>query len=224
MDPAIVAQLRTWALDAIAQGLESVATNWSKLNVDGLCLRKKTLASLQMEYRELWEGLPDCSAEDIERLLRRYARGIRLDDQRVTVSHSHFLEARLRLTRSNRTSAASFRIKPADDTWEWLQPVFRGAGSLVRSFTIPSALYVVSHRSLGALYPIITEAFRDELCEIKVQETLINPSGHVRLLPLIAAHSRWLAHARAEATPALGDDSVTLDLATHEGDDADFWS
>lgn len=207
MDPAVVAELRSWALSAIGQGIESVAASWCKLSVDRVPVRGKTLESLQRDYQELWEPLPDCTAEEIERLLQRYARAMHLDDQRVTTSQSRFLEARLGLTRRDSSTPRLVRMKPSDDTWEWLQPVFRYPGSLVRGMSVTSALYVVSQRSLGARLPTFTEAFREEMCTVEVQQELVNPSGHVQLLPLIKAHSRWLALSRTrtneEADPSL---------------------
>jgi hypothetical protein len=211
MNPAVVAELRSWALDAIAQGLESVAASWFRLNVDRLPVRSKTLESLQRDYQELWEPLPDCTGEDIERLLQGYARAMHLDDERVTTSQSKFLEARLRLTKGGSIAPQLVRMKPSDDTWEWLQPVFRHPGSLVQGMTMASALYVVSQRSLGACLPTFTEAFRDELCTAEVQQAVVNRSGHVQLLPLIKAHSRWLALSRT-TTNEEADTSLQYDL------------
>ena len=192
MDPAVIAPLRAWALDAIGRGLETVAMNWARLNLDRLPLHGSSLATLQLEYQDLWEALPDCSPVEVERLLQAYARGMRLSDERVTATQGRYLRTQLGLTERS-AGPEPLRFKPPDDTWEWLQPVFRCPGSLVDSTTMPSALFIISQRSLGARFPTFTEAFRDELCKPEVQHALVDPGRHVRLHPLIEVHSRWIA-------------------------------
>ncbi len=211
-----MAQLRAWALEAIGQGLESVAARWAKITVDRMPLPGQTLDTLQHEYQELWESLPDCAAQDIERLLRRYTGGMRVDDQHLSASQSRFLEARLRLIRRGGISPRKIRIKAPDDTWEWIQPIFRHPGSLVRTMTVPSALYIVSQRSLGAHYSTFPEAFRDELCKLDVQQVLVGSRGEVRLVPLIEAQSRWLAQTRVQTIAEPADVSLPYDLGEDE--------
>jgi hypothetical protein len=203
MDPTALAKLRALALDGLAQGFEQVAADWAKLTIDRLPIRGQTLASLQGQYQELCEALPVCETAEVERLLQRFARGLRLHRSTLTISQVRFLRDRLHLlpAASGDLAAAAAGKLPPDDTWAWLQPVFQAPGSLVRHVTVASALYLVAQRNLSAAMPACLDSFREALCRSEVQAALVNAEGAVRLGPLIHAQSAWLAQRSSERDP-----------------------
>ena len=193
MEPSVAASLKTLSWTAITAGLEAVATSWARLCVDRLPVRGQTLASLQTAYRDLFEAMPGSEAAEVETALRRFTRALRLKGDQVSATQQRYVQEQLGLRRFGQRSGYALAIKSTEGTYEYLEPVFDVEGSVVQGITYGALLYVASHRALGALYPTFTEPLRDQLCDVRRQPALINDRGFLKLEPLIAAHSHWVA-------------------------------
>jgi hypothetical protein len=193
MGPSVAASLKTLSWTAITAGLAAVATTWARLCVDRLPVKGQTLESLQADYRALFEAMPGSEAAEVETALRQFTRALRLKGDQVSATQQRYVQEQLGLRRFGQLSGYALEIKSAEGTYEYLEPVFDVDGSVVQGITFGALLYVVSHRALGALYPTFTEPLRDQLCDVRRQPALINERGLLKLEPLIAAHSHWVA-------------------------------
>jgi hypothetical protein len=194
MDPSTAERLRAFSLTSIATRLEKLAALWARLCVDHLPVRAHTLATMQDEYRELFEALPLCSPEEIARILQAYCRGLRLREGRVTAAQKQFLAEQVGLRQRDAASADfTFSRLAADDTHRYLQPIYKRSGSLVQGISMAAVLYVLSHRRLGALFPTFREPLRDALAEPSVHRELVDNDGCLDLGAVLTKHSEWIA-------------------------------
>jgi hypothetical protein len=204
MEPSVTEQLKTLNMATITDALQGVAASWARIAVDHLPARDKTLTGLQAEYRDLLESMPVAEAGEIEPALRQFVRGLRLKGDQVSATQRRFLEDQLGLRPPRSSLNYVFSRKVPDDTYGFLKPIFDQTNSLVKGFSLGAVLYVAAHRSLGALFPTFTKEFRDRLCDISVQQELVNEVGCVELGAVIKAHSRWIARILASrSTKAL---------------------
>jgi len=183
MNPTVATQLKAFNLAAIADGLQPVVEAWLKLCVEHLPVRDKTVERLQGDYRDLMDSLPVSDPAEIEGVLRRYTRGLRLREGRLTATQAKFLTEALGL--------GSYGV--ATDLYQYVAPLSGRSESPAQGFSAASVFYIASHRSLGLLWPSFTDEFRDHLCAPPVQQDLIGSRGEVLLEPLLREHSRWLA-------------------------------
>src|SRR5262245_45691823 len=193
MGLSVAASLKTLSWTAITEGLEAIATTWARLYVDRLPVKGQTLESLQAAYRDLFEAMPVSEAAEVETALRRFTRALRLKGNQVSATQQRYVHEQLGLRRFGQLSGYALAIKSTDGTYEYLEPVVDVEGGVVQGITFGALLYVVSHRALGVLYPTFTEPLRDQFCDVRRQPALIDDRGCLKLEPLIAAHSRWVA-------------------------------
>ena len=91
MNPTVAGQLKAYNLATIAARLQTVTEAWLKLYVEQLPVRDKTVETLQADYRDLMEALPVSEPAEIEVVLRRYTRGLRLREGHLTATQGRFL-------------------------------------------------------------------------------------------------------------------------------------
>jgi hypothetical protein len=151
-------------------------------------MRDMTVERLQADYRDLMEALPVSAPAEIEVILRRYTRGLRLREGHLTASQAKFLTEALGLGR--------YRV--ATDLSEYVAPLSGRPENPAQGFSAASVLYVASHRGLGVLWPSFTDEFRDYLCTSQVQQDMVGSRGEVLLEPLLREHSCWLAQMIAQ--------------------------
>jgi hypothetical protein len=193
MERSVTEQLKTLNMATITDALQRVAASWARITVDHPPARDKTLAELQAEYRDLLESMSAADAEEIEQALRQFVRGLRLKGDQVSATQRRYLEEHLGLRRSGHAMDYILSRKVPDDTFRFLKPIFDQSNSLVTGFSLGAVLYIASHRSIGVLFPTFTEEFRDRLCDVSVQQELVNETGCIELGAIIKAHSRWIA-------------------------------
>lgn len=203
MEPTVAARLTAFTLTSIANGIVDVASTWDRLCVERLSTGGKTLATLNEQYRDLMEGLPDCGATQLEDLMRRYARAMRLKDDRITATQRKYLQDQTARNSRGSGSRLEFKVKPRGDVDEYLAPLYESLDEHSATISAGAVLYLASHRSLGTLFQTCTEAFRDRLCDPEVRGSLLDGTGCVTLGALIQAHARWLNELIAirQATP-----------------------
>ena len=183
MNPTVAGQLKAYNLATIAARLQTVTEAWLKLYVEQFPVRDKTVEGLQADYRDLMEALPVSEPAEIAVVLHRYTRGLRLREGHLTATQGKFLTQALGLGR--------YRV--STDTYEYVAPLSGSSESPARGLSPASVLYIVSHRSLGVLWPTCTDEFRDHLCAPQVQQEMVDSRGAILLEPLLREHSRWLA-------------------------------
>jgi hypothetical protein len=205
VNPTVAGQLKAYNLATIADRLQTVAEAWLKLCVEHLPVRDKTVELLQVDYRDLMEALPVSEPAEIEVVLRRYTRGLRLREGHHTATQGKLLTEVLGL--------GPYRV--ATDTYEYVAPLSGSSESPARGCSAASVLYIASHRSLGVLWPTCTDEFRDHLCAPQVQQGMVDSRGAILLEPLLREHSRWLARI-IEQQKAVTSSGGEDDLAHHD--------
>jgi hypothetical protein len=214
MDPDVVAKLKAFNLASITSGLQTVAATWARLCVDELPVRGTTLAALQAEYRDLLDALPVCTSDEIEAVLRVYARALALKREDGTATQYRFVAHHMR----SWTDPGGLRWSDRDAAAEWLAGVCRPTGSLVTRFSTACVLYVISHLQLGVDWPTLTQEFQAQLATPALHHDLITPQGVLLLAPMIRAHSRWIA-SLVEGRKAPPDDSDDWYTGSAYGDE-----
>jgi hypothetical protein len=193
MEPSAAEQLRALNWTAITAGLQSVAAIWARLRVDQLPVKEKTLESLQMEYRDLFEAMPISQTGEIEAALRQFTRALRLKGDVVTATQKKYLQDQCGPRRFGQGTGYVLDIESYDGTYEYIRPILNQEHGLAKAASMGALFYIAAHRSLGVLFPTFSEEFRDRLLEASAQQELIDESGCVVLGPVIKAHSRWIA-------------------------------
>jgi hypothetical protein len=201
MGPSAAASLKALTWSAITAGLEGVASTWARLCVERLPVPGKTLHSLREEYRDLFESMPVSEAGEIATALHQFTRALRLKGDNVSATQKRYVQEQLGLRRFGQVRGVALNVKTLDGTYEYLEPVFDAEGSSVRGITMGALLYVAAHRSLGVLYPTLTDPFRDQLCDGRLQPELIDARGFLELESLIKAHSRWVTSLIQQSKP-----------------------
>ncbi len=192
MEPTAATRLRALGWTAIVEGLRDVAATWARLCVDRLPVKDRNLESLQRQYRELMESMPVSEPEEIAVALRQFTRALRLKGDDVSATQRRYLEEHSGLRHLATARRAAFEIRSVDGADEYFRPILNNEGSGLRAISAGALFYAVAHRSLGALFPTFTEAFRERLRELSLQPGLADASGCLGLEPLIEAHSHWL--------------------------------
>jgi hypothetical protein len=151
VNPSVAAQLKAFNLAAISARLQTVAAEWARLEVEQLPVRDKTLALLQAEYAELLAALPVSEPAELAPLLQQAARAMRLKGDGLSVSQDRFLVSQL----DGGPHPQGMTLHPADSPGAaaYVRSIGDHPGTLVRSFTGGSLLYLVSHWRLGAEFP-----------------------------------------------------------------------
>jgi hypothetical protein len=216
MDATAAARLKALSLATIGPGLQVLAATWARLWVDRLPTGGKTLPSLQEDYRELWESFPISEPEEIEPLLRQYARAMRLKGDRVTVTQDRFLAHVMTQKDYPRLGLAEPPVLAAGDTLDDLEGIAEQAGLRDLRLSKSMAIYSISHAVLGVEFPTITGEFPKYLCG-RLANGLLNRSDNLLSLDLmIWEHSRWIAQIIRDHKATADDAPVELDLAEYE--------
>jgi hypothetical protein len=224
MDQAAAASLKALSLATIGQDLQVLAATWAKLCIDHLPTGDKTLASLQEDYRELFESFPISEPAEIEPLLRRYARAMRLKGERVTVTQDRFLTQVMTRRDFQRLAHYDSLVITASDAFDYIEAISDRAGLSDLRFSKAMAIYVISHSMLGAGFPTFTEEFRAYLCSRLAHGLVATPENVLTLDKIIGEHSRWIAQTVHESKGVSADWPVVMDTAEYEAAEvAGYW-
>jgi hypothetical protein len=216
MDPAAAASLKALSLTTIGRGLRVIAETWAKLCIDHLPTGGKTLTSLQADYRELLGSLPISEPEEIEPLLRQYARAMRLKGDRVTASQQHFFAQIVTRKELQRLAHSDPLVMAASDTFDYVEEIPDRAGLSDLRLSKAMAIYAISHAMLGVEFPTITDEFRKSLCT-RLANGLLYSSDHLLTLDLmISEHSRWIAQIIRDHKATAYDAPVEIEVAEYE--------
>lgn len=86
-----------------------------------------------------------------------------------------------------------------DEFYRYLGVVRLYPGSILKSITVASKIYMMFHRDAGSYYPTFEEGFQVELCKPEIQEKLMaDDYTSIALDRLVILHSRWIAKKLAE--------------------------
>jgi len=202
MEPTTATRLKALGWTAIIEGLRDVAATWSRLCVEQSPVKDRTLGALQVEYRDLFESMSVDDGDEIATALHQFTRALRLKGDDASATQTHYLAERSGLRHITSGRRYAFEPKSVDGTYEYLKPIlYQGDGrqedgrqedGRIRSISTGALFYVAAHRSLGALYPTFTDAFRDQWCDA-TWPGLVDASGRLQLEPLIQTHGRWVA-------------------------------